>query len=165
MKSFLSRMPQVFCLSICGCLIISQMGCRDTTIEDGVAALNSSHIRQLYSCYSLYGHYNKYRGPKNEEEFKEFLMRPRYERNLKIMQIDRDSLDDIFVSERDGERFKIRYEVHGLGNKAVIFEATGVDGKRMVALEEPVEVGPDEYDAYWSGKKRGKTEMPSQGPS
>lgn len=137
-------------------------GCRDTTIEDGVAALNKTRIQQLYNCYSLYGHYNQYRGPKDEASFKEFLLQPKYEKNLKMMQINRDSLDEVFVSERDGEPFKVRYGVNGLGNKAVIFEATGVDGKRMVANASPIEVGDDEYEAYWSGKKRPQSTMATQ---
>lgn len=141
---------------------MSAVGCRDTTIEDGVAALNKTRIQQLYNCYSLYGHYNQYRGPKDEASFKEFLLQPKYEKNLKMMQIDRDNLDEIFVSERDGEPFKVRYGVNGLGNKAVIFETTGVDGKRMVANATPVEVEADEYEAYWSGKKRPNSTMATQ---
>lgn len=140
------------------------LGCRDTRIEDAVAAANSTRIQQLYNCYSLFGHQNKYRGPKDEAEFKEFLQNPRYEKNLRLMQIDRSTLDEIFVSERDGEPFKVRYQVNGLGNKAVIFEATGVDGKRMIALEKPIEVDDQEYEAYWSGEKRPKPVTFQQGP-
>ena len=136
------------------CCLVSLIGCNDTTIEDGVAALNSSRIRQLYNCYSLYAHYNQFRGPKDEATFKEFLLRPKYEKNLKMMQIDRNALDDIFLSERDGKPFKIRYGVNGVGDKAIIFETEGVDGKRMVALETPQELDDQEYEAYWSGQKK-----------
>lgn len=156
----LTRLPLLLvAISLC-----SLPGCRDTTIEDAIAAANSSHIQQLYNCYSLFCHQNKYRGPKDETELKEFLQNPRYEKNLKLMQINRDALDEMFVSERDGEPFKVRYGVNGLGNKAVIFESTGIDGKRMVALENPTELSAEEYEAYWSGKKRPIVKIPTEGP-
>lgn len=138
------------------------IGCRDTTIEDGVAALNSSKIKQLYNCYALYGQNNGYRGPKDKEELVEFLLRPNYERNLKLMQIDRDNLEQLFINDRDGEPFKIRWGVNGWGDKAVIFEAVGVDGKRMVSLIESREVDESEYKSLWSGKSKIKTVMPDQ---
>ncbi|MEM8945350.1 MAG: hypothetical protein AAGD11_09215 [Planctomycetota bacterium] len=156
---------RVYKVLFTACLFSMSSGCRDTTIEDGVAALNKSRIQQLYNCYSLYGHYNQYRGPKDEAEFKEFLLRPKYEKNLKLMKIDRDSLDDLFVSDRDGEPFRIRYGVNGLGNKAVIFEAKGVEGQRMIAVATPKEVDAAEYDAYWSGKKRPESTRATQGAS
>lgn len=138
------------------------LGCKDTTIQDGVAALNKTRIQRLYNCYALYAHYNQYRGPKDEASWKEFLSQSRFERNLKLMQIDRNALDELFIGERDGQPYKIRYGVNGLGNKAVIFEAEGVDGLRFVALETPEEVGEADYEAYWSGKKKPQMKMPEQ---
>lgn len=135
------------------------------SIEARVAALNATNIQKLFNCYSLFQHYNGFRAPKDEAELKEFLIRPRYAKNLSRMQIDPANLDAIFISERDGEPFRIRYGVNGLGNKAIIFEATGVDGKRLVAMQEPQEMDDVEYEAHWSGKQRPQAMAPpDQGP-
>ena len=137
-------------------------GCRDTTIEDGVAALNSTRIDQIYNCYTLYRNNNGYRGPKNQEELKKFLLQPIYERNLKLMQIDPENLDELFISERDGQPFKIRWSVNGWGDKALVFESVGVNGKRLVALSDTREVDDAEYDGLWSGKVKVETKLPNQ---
>lgn len=136
------------------CMASLLIGCGGSRIADAVAAANSTRIQQLYNCYALFRHQNRYQGPKDEAAFKEFLRDSRYQKNLKLMQIDLDEIDDLFVSDRDGEPFKVRYGVNGLGSIAVIFESKGVNGKRMVALEKPIEVDEQEYEAYWSGKKR-----------
>lgn len=130
------------------------MGCGGDSIEARVAALNATNIQKLYNCYSLFLHNNGYRAPKDETELKDFLLQPRYAKNLDRMQIDPANLDAIFVSDRDGEPFRVRYGVNGLGNKAVIFEATGVEGRRLVAMQEPQEMDDAQYEAHWTGEKR-----------
>ena len=73
------------------------------------------------------------------------------------INVDPASLEQVFVSERDNEPFKIRYKVVGnmMGSKEpVVFEAVGVDGSRMVGTlgMEQLEVGDAEYETLWSGK-------------
>ena len=63
----------------------------------------------------------------------------------------------LFVSPRDNQPFKIRYGVQGSimgSSEPVIFEATGVDGKREVGFLNMTEKEVDaaEYDALWAGK-------------
>ncbi|QDT69832.1 hypothetical protein MalM25_27740 [Planctomycetes bacterium MalM25] len=157
--------PRRFVVGRLAILIIAGLltGCGGDSIDARVAALNSTNIQKLYNCYSLFQHYNGYRAPKDEAEFKEFLLRPRYAKNLSRMQIDPANLDAIFVSERDGEPFRIRYGVNGLGDKAIVFEATGVEGRRLVAMQEAQELDDAEYEAHWSGKKRPKAYEVQQG--
>jgi len=90
--------------------------------------------------------------------------KPAYERNLELMQIDRENLDELFMSERDGEPFKIQWGVKGWGDRALVFESVGVNGKRLVALSETREVDDAEYEGLWSGKIKVKTKLPDQGP-
>ena len=63
--------------------------------------------------------------------------------------------DEIFISERDSQPFKIRYGISSDRDEAIVFEAVGVDGKRMVGFFTPRELDPADYDAYWTGKKKG----------
>ena len=138
-------------------------GCGES-VADRVAAMNETKLQKLYNVYKLYSQSNAYKGPKSKEELTEFLLIERYKKNLERMQIDRSSLDDLFINDRDGKPFKIRWGVNGFGDKAIVFEEEGVDGKRFVALQEPREVDAEEYEAYWSGKKKPKEPTLDQGP-
>ena len=121
-----------------------------------LAEMNDSNIRRLHSAYSIYLKRNGYTGPKDEKELKTYLQENRTAKALLgRMGIKSDSLDDIFVSERDGKRFKIRWGVQGLADHAIVFEAEGVDGKRMVAFSRPRELESQEYEGYWTGELKG----------
>lgn len=135
------------------------LGCSDR-VADGVAAMNRTKLQQLYNCYKLYSNNHGYQGPIDKEKLTEFLLQDRYKKNLMRMQIDRENLDDLFINDRDGKPFKIRWGVNGFGDKAVIFEEEGVDGKRFVALQEAREVDDREYEALWSGKQKVETIVP-----
>jgi hypothetical protein len=70
--------------------------------------------------------------------------------------VDPAALDQLFVSGRDGEPFRVRYGVPGhiLGSNApVVFESSGVDGKRIVGFLNMTtqEVDNVEYERLWSG--------------
>ena len=69
--------------------------------------------------------------------------------------MDIDNIDELFVSERDGQPFKIRWgmvsRVRG-PSQPVIFEAEGVEGKRQVGFtsSKMQEVDSAEYDRLWT---------------
>lgn len=138
-------------------------GCGES-VADKVAAMNKTKLQKLFNVYKLYSQSNAYKGPKSKEQLKDFLLQDKYKKNLERMQIDRNALDDLFVNDRDGKPFKVRWGVNGFGDKAVIFEEEGVDGKRFVALQEAREVESQEYEALWSGKKKVETVLQSQTP-
>ena len=80
-----------------------------------------------------------------------------HRKKLTRIGIDPASIDQIFVSERDGKPFTIRYSVVGnmMGSREpVVFEAEGVDGQRMVGFLDMTvrEVGSEEYDLLLAGK-------------
>ena len=115
---------------------------------------NQTNIRRLRTAYNIYARLNNLEGPKSEEEFKEFLKSDLTAKvRLERIGVDIASVDDIFISERDGKPFRIRYGLKGSKDQGVIFEEEGIDGKRFVALWDPVEVDAETYDQYWSGKK------------
>jgi hypothetical protein len=127
--------------------------------DDGAGALaeaNASNIQRLTNLYFTFQANNDFRGPKDEAEFKAFLTGYNPEK-LKRIGIDPATIAALFVSERDNQPFKIRYGVRGsaMGStEPVVFEATGVDGKRQVGFLSFTqrEVDPAEYDALWAGK-------------
>jgi len=64
-------------------------------------------------------------------------------------------LDEIFVSERDGEPFKIRWNLKGIDDFPIVFEAYGVEDMRLVALTPVREVDKEDWEGYWSGRLKG----------
>jgi hypothetical protein len=149
------------CLGLTGLLLAVQLfsglGCSRTPTIPSLADYNTSNIQRLRNAYSLYVA-AKGKGPADEKALKDYLKNdPAAEVRLKRMGVPKDTLDDIFLSERDGKPFKIRFGIASDRDEAVIFEAVGINGKRMVGFFTPQELGDEEYQAYWTGKKKGES--------
>ena len=140
--------------TVTGCLLIS--GCLGgNSAESSLASLNDQNIKRLANLYFTFQKQNNWEGPEDEEQFKEFI-RTYSPRKLERIGIDPAKTDDLFVNERDGEPFKIRYGVLGSmmgSNEPVVFESTGVRGKKMVGFLNMTqrEVEQSEYDDLWEG--------------
>lgn len=132
-------------------------GCSGTIDIDSVtAANNNTNIKRLSNLYVAFQMKNQMRGPEDEGEFREFI-KNYSPKKLKRINVDPNQLDDLFVNERDGEPFKIRLNVEGsvMGSSApVVFEKTGVGGKRMVGFlnMQQRDVDESEYNDLWDGK-------------
>ena len=130
---------------------VALVGCAPANPEAAaVANANKTNSQRLANLYILHQFQNAYAGPADEAAFKEFIKKTD-PRTLQPMGVDPDTVDDLFVSERDGQPFKIKYGIesgpHGCQEPA-IFEATGQNGKRMVGFLNMVqkEVENAEYD-------------------
>ena len=139
--------------------VTAVVGCSQSSPESTLASLNSSNVQRLVNLYFAYQKKNEFNGPKDEQDFRQFLQGISSEK-LQRIGVDPASIDGIFVSERDGQPFKIRYGVKGNirgSDEPVVFEAQGVDGKRMVGFLKMTqrEVDAAEYDQLWSGKAAG----------
>jgi hypothetical protein len=94
----------------------------------GDASSNAhSHIRVLTRFYTRVSMELK-RPPKDEAEFKDKIKAT----NADLSAFGADSVDELFVSERDGQPLKVVYGSPPKGSDVVVWETTGVDGKRMV---------------------------------
>jgi hypothetical protein len=90
-------------------------------------------VNKLFNLYRAYVDKTG-KGPPNEAALREF--------GQKMSPTDRadrligDDLETIFTSPRDDKKFVVRYNVRidPSQNKAVIWEDTGVNGNRLVAL-------------------------------
>ena len=117
---------------------------------DEMKAVYSTNIKKLHQSYM---EENGFRGPKDEAEFKNFLKtNPTAIHLLKRIDVTSETVDDMFIGDRDGEPFVVRYGLTGVADHAVVLEAVGVDGMRLVALAEPLEVDEATYEDYLSGK-------------
>lgn len=122
---------------------------------EAVARVNASNIQRLANLYLTYQMKHNWRGPANEKVFKDFIRGFNAEKLARI-GIDPSAVDGLFVSERDGQPFQIRYGVVGSSrgsSEPVVFEAAGEGGSRLVAFlnMEQREVSQGEYDSLWSG--------------
>lgn len=134
------------------CLALGMMfgavGCGSpTTTEEGLLrASNPSNIHRLTNLYSAFADQQRGFGPKDEKQFREFIVKMGPER-LGRMGIDASAIDSLFTSERDGQPFVIAYRqkkpgVRGSGQGgeggvaeiAVVREAVGQGGTRQVGF-------------------------------
>ena len=133
--------------------------------------LNDTNMRKLHSAYKIYMQRNELKGPADKDELVEFLTTNRTAKALlSRMGVEVDAIEDIFVSDRDGQPFKIRWGVEGIADHAIVFEAEGVGGKRMVAFTRTRELDDQEYEGYWScelegQKPGGRMDSENQGPA
>jgi hypothetical protein len=139
-----------------GCLLSGLLaGCSSHTDPDSaIASVNETNIQRLANLYFTYQSQHEWRGPADEAEFKSFL-RGYNPHKLTRIGIDPNSLDKLFISERDGQPFKIRYGVLGsaMGSSApVVFESAGAGKGRLVGFldMQQREVDESEYKSLWS---------------
>ena len=131
-------------------------GCKGADADSMIAAANDTNVKRLATLYTFFHIQNKNKGPKNEQQLRKFIESQDANR-LKRGGIDATKLDELFVSERDGEPFVIRYGVNTYirgPSLPVVFESTGIDGMRQVGFcnGSMKEVDEDEYDRLMAGK-------------
>ncbi|MGD9922416.1 MAG: hypothetical protein AB7V13_13380 [Pseudorhodoplanes sp.] len=146
-----------FSVGIGALLAVFVAGCSNgDNPASALADANGTNIQRLSNLYFTFQSEHEWRGPRDETEFKSFLhsIDPA---KLERIGIDASNIDALFISERDGQPFAIRYGVQGnvMGSsEPVVFEATGDGGKRLVGFLNMTqrEVDPAEYDALKSGQ-------------
>jgi hypothetical protein len=121
----------------CVVLLVGMAGCGGGF--DSASALqevNATNPQRLSNLYVQHQRENGGKGPKDKAAFRAYInkMNPVL---LERIGVDQSAIDDLFVSERDGEALKIRYGVKGNDFSPptpIVFEAIGVDGVRIVAF-------------------------------
>jgi hypothetical protein len=118
-----------------GCILFGLTGC------GGKGGELSDAEKNLQALAVLWGRYiSAHRGqsPPSEAEFKKFI-RSTGQADLKGLGFDPNDLDRLFTSPRDNQPYGLAYKVPGTvpgpdgSMPMVIWEKTGVKGKRMVA--------------------------------
>ena len=136
-------------------LFLTAIGCAKNDGKSMIADANDSNVKRLATMYSFFHLRNQFKGPKNEDELREFIEAQDPSR-LSLANIDASKMDELFTGERDGEQFTIRYGIDTVIRGPalpVVFETTGVDGKRQVGFcnGSMQEVDADEYDRLMKG--------------
>lgn len=140
-------------------------GCSSSKISDGVARANSANIKRVGNLYGSYLAHNAWEGPKDEQNLNRYIHENLSQKKLEMMGIDPQNIDAVFISERDGKPFRVRWglSVAPLSTVTVVFETEGIDGKKRVATNngEVREVDDAEYQRLWGEKA---TPLPIPGP-
>jgi hypothetical protein len=141
-------------------------GCSDSK-SGAIGALNNENIKRLTNLYSTYQGAHSFQGPADEAAFKGFI-KDQAAWRLKLMQVDPDKLEDLYISERDHKPFKVKYGVvSGPGAvNALVFEQDGLNGKRQVGFNGgTVEEADDaQYKEMWEGRWRAATSSATPAP-
>jgi hypothetical protein len=106
-------------------LIASSLGCARQ--YESSQSVEKSHVRSLTVLHGLavakLGHL-----PRDEKEFKRAIATL----SVKPKQMKVGSFDELFVSERDGKPLVLVYGAQNKNLDVVVYEQTGVNGKRLV---------------------------------
>lgn len=145
-------------LSVC-CLV----GCGPSSEQNTgfVASTNDANIKKITSLYQLYANRTDYTGPKSKEQLIEFVnSNQSIEENLKLLGVDREKINEYFISENDGQEFDLRWGVWinpdaERTKEPLVFEKEGKDGVRLVMLSNRniLKISDDEkYQKLLKGK-------------
>ena len=117
-------------------LAVALLGCDGASKES--FDKQHSHVRAIAAQYmrasSKLGH-----NPRDEQEFKKALA------SLKIPlpALNVNSIDELFISERDHEPLVVVYGSPPKGSDVVVYEKTGIDGKHyaghMIGMVEELD--------------------------
>lgn len=116
---------------VVGLAVVLALGCGGgTDINPGA----ENHIRGLAVCYGQFQGQHKGKGPSSEQEFKQFISTKVSKEMLAAHRVTPDKIDPLFISPRDREPYQIRFKPSTKPTDMVIWEKTGVEGKRLVVL-------------------------------
>lgn len=132
-------------------------GCGGDERSEAIRKLNGTNGKRLANLYEAFQHSNSFRGPKDEEELREYIGAMTPDKLELVGIVDPSNLDELFISERDQQPFEIRYRVRGAftASDPVVFEKEGLDGTRIVyftGLGEQSVQSDAEYDELWKSK-------------
>lgn len=112
-------------------------------------------VKRLAFLYGTFQAGNKYVGPADEKEFRNYID-GMSETRLNRLQIDKSEINELFKSERDGKPYRIRWAMvggNGVPAKPILFETDGVEGKYIVGFTNGTsqEFSKTDYDKLWDG--------------
>ena len=133
------------------CVSILVSGCGGSfDAESAIKQVNSTNAQKLVSLYQHYQRRHRGKGPKDEEDFRKFIAGTSTYL-LDRIDIDPNSLDGLFISERDNQPLTIRYGLKGNDRGPsipTVFEVEGADGVRIVACTNMVTKEVEDESEY-----------------
>lgn len=130
----IGRSPAIFSRLALLAICLNSFACSP---EQKPKSPTEKNLQALAVFYGRFISQNKGVGPPNEEAFKKFIRGLRPE-EFQSFGVDASNIDPLFVSPRDNQPYGIAWGLQGAmpgpdGSAMVIWEQTGVSGKRFVA--------------------------------
>ncbi len=125
-----------------GALVAFSTGCGETQTKRS----ERPHLQQLAYAYNGYIMSHNYQPPPGEVVFKQWVKKLPEEKLKQWVITDTEA---IFVSPRDNEPYVIEYGTPkggAMSHRLVVYEKTGVDGKRYGAYEDGTVMELDEAE-------------------
>lgn len=146
-------------------------GCGSSNdVKSIVKSINDSNGKRLANFYAMYQTRSRtFTGPVDQQALEKFIVSVN-PAELDAMGVSVDKVGQLFISERDGKPFVIRYGVKKPpvlgGHQAVICEAEGKGGAVAVFMTGPkvVEVSVSESDSYMRGDRDEEPPKPGGPP-
>jgi hypothetical protein len=105
--------------------LLASVGCHGS--DENAVKRESSHVRLLTNLHGLasskLGH-----APHDEQEFKQGIAAA----HMSPEKLKVGSIDELFVSERDGQPLVVVYGTPPKNSDVVVYEQVGVNGKRQI---------------------------------
>jgi hypothetical protein len=123
------RLPHIVCILACS-FLVSTWGCESSETRSALKE-ETSRLKPLVLMYGQALGQNGGRPPANEEQFKSFIAK---QGEYMLQSYKLDSIDELFISERDGEPYVVFYGKPSPGATPGLcaYEKVGVNGNRYV---------------------------------
>ena len=147
---------QQICFLVLALTSLFGIGCSSSPDADKIFARNfDTRLRKLALLYSTFQVRNNWAGPADENEFRTYI-NGITDRRLERLEISKSEIDDLFVSERDGQPYRVRWKIaggNGIPPRPILFETDGFDGKYMVGFTNgsSQEFSKEDSDRLWIG--------------
>lgn len=145
------------------------VGCGGDPHADTFREMNKLNMQKIVNSYVMFASVNNGNGPKNEEELLNFIRTDeRVPPRLGLSKGDLSVLDNLFISDADGEPFAVRFGLKirtDEDHSPLVFDKTGVNGMRRVALADNriLEItDSSKYDRMLNGKTSSQDLGPSE---
>jgi hypothetical protein len=97
------------------------------TRDESIKQRETSHVRLLTSLHAMVTA-RLGRFPRDEQEFKQTIAKL----SVSLEKLKVGSIDELFISERDGQPFVVVYGSPPAASDVVVFEQTGLNGRRQI---------------------------------
>ncbi len=136
MSQMRKQQTKIVLLLFIGCAAYFS-GCGNSnSAEQMIADANATSIDRICSLYGQFQMRNANKGPADEAQFRSFISKLP-ESQLDIMGVDSASLDSVFISDRDGEKYEVTWDAYSSPRDEpvpIVAETIGVNGMRMIGF-------------------------------
>jgi hypothetical protein len=120
-----AHVPRLASILLLSVVVADYAGC--VTKDESIKQRETSHVRLLTSLHAMVTA-KLGRVPRDEQEFKQTIAKL----SVSLERLKVGSIDELFISERDGQPLVVVYSSSPTASDVVVYEQTGLNGKRQI---------------------------------